>query len=106
MLREHAPAEEAGTPGGTGGIVIVHCTHGLNRTGYVMVRVWGSSLSGGTDYRCRLNGRDTVSASYSHSLDCILCWSDLWRSGFNGVEVTLNGRDYTSNNATVFIKEL
>jgi hypothetical protein len=76
--------------------------------GFILVRVWGSGFFGGTDYRCRINNNGPIAATYEESLDCILCWSDLWKgssdpygTGSNLVEVTLNGRQYTHDNQTI-----
>ena len=50
--------------------------------------------------RCRINDEEPIQATYDAMLDSILCWSDLWIDGPNTVEVTLNGLEYTSDNAT------
>ena len=73
--------------------------------GYTMVRVWGTGFMGGTDYRCRINDAEKpIEATYDSSLDCLLCWSNQWKDEVhNSVEVTLNGREYTKDNVTVFI---
>ena len=70
---------------------------------YIMVRVWGSGFGGGTDYRCQIGPNEPVAAEHDETHDCIQCWSDLWINGDNRVEVTLNGRQYTSNNLNVSI---
>ena len=78
----------------------------LPRAGYVMVRVWGSGFMGGTDYRCRLNDANTpITAIYDKAMDAILCWSNEWLDGINHVEVTLNGREYTSDGAFLEINQ-
>ena len=74
--------------------------HGVYVGGYSLVRVWGTGYIGGTDYRCMLNHEDVIAATYDAALDCIECWSDLWLDGSNHVEVTLNGRQYTTDNAS------
>ena len=71
--------------------------------GYIMVRVWGSGFGGGTDYRCQIGSHEPIAAEYDETHDCIQCWSDLWINGDNRVEVTLNGRQYTSNNLNASI---
>ena len=76
-------------------------THSSGR--YIMVRVWGSGFGGGTDYRCQIGPNEPVAAEHDETHDCIKCWSDLWIDGDNHVEVTLNGRQYTSNNLNVSI---
>ena len=76
-------------------------THPSGR--YIMVRVWGSGFGGGTDYRCQIGSNDPVAAEHDETHDCIKCWSELWIDGDNRVEVTLNGRQYTSNNLKVSI---
>merc|ERR1711957_121775 len=70
---------------------------------YIMVRVWGSGFGGGTDYRCQIGLNEPVAAEHDETHDCIQCWSDLWINGDNRVEVTLNGRQYTSNNLNASI---
>jgi hypothetical protein len=72
----------------------------LPNDGFVLVRAWGTAFMGGTDYRCRINDEEPIQATYDAMLDSILCWSDLWIDGPNTVEVTLNGLEYTSDNAT------
>jgi len=80
----------------------------LPEAGYIMVRVWGSGFMGGTDYRCRLNNAtadESLAATYDASLDCIKCWSNTWLDGMNSVEVTLNGREYTSDARSLLINQ-
>ena len=72
----------------------------LPNDGFVLVRAWGTAFMGGTDYRCRINDEDPIQATYDAMLDSIMCLSDLWIDGPNTVEVTLNGQEYTSDNAT------
>ena len=83
----------------------------MPQAGFILVRVWGSGFMGGTDYRCRINEHEPITATYDESMDCILCWSDLWKgssdprgAGENLVEVTLNGREYTTDNISIPIK--
>jgi len=71
--------------------------------GFTLVRAWGSGYSGGTDYRCKINRELVIAAVYDPVLDCVRCWSDGWLDGLNSVEVTLNGRQYTSDNVTIAI---
>ena len=52
---------------------------------------------GGSDYRCKINQNTPIEATYDGPSDSIRCWSDLWIDGTNYVEVTLNGREYTSD---------
>jgi hypothetical protein len=66
----------------------------------ILVRVWGSAFMGGSNYRCRINSEEPIAATYDSSLDCIMCWSDLWVDGINTVEVTLNGVEYTTDNTS------
>ena len=44
-------------------------------------------------------------ATYDARSDAIKCWSDLWIDGTNYVEVTLNGREYTSDGASIEINQ-
>ena len=74
----------------------------LPQAGFVLVRAWGSAFAGGSDYRCQINAEEPIAATYDPSSDCILCWSDLWVEGTNTVEVTLNGLEYTTSNASFF----
>jgi hypothetical protein len=73
----------------------------LPRDGDVMVSIWGMGFMGGTDYRCKINENEPIEATYDARSDCVKCWSDSWVDGTNFVEVTLNGREYTSNGAAV-----
>ena len=77
----------------------------LPQAGYVLVRAWGSGYEGGTDYRCRINQQAPIAATYDTAHDCILCWSDLFDDGVNLVEVSLNGRDYTSSGVNVTVNK-
>ena len=76
-------------------------THPID--GYIMVRVWGAGFNGGTDYRCQIGPHAPIVAVYDEQHDCIQCWSDLWIDGENRVEVTLNGRQYTTDNMNASI---
>jgi len=77
----------------------------LPQAGYVLVRAWGSGFMGGTDYRCQINRHSPIAATYDSTMDCILCWSDLWEDGVNTVEVSLNGREYTQDGANITINK-
>ena len=50
-------------------------------------------------------GLQAIVATYDESLDCILCWSNQWLDGVNHVEVTLNGREYTTDGASILINQ-
>ena len=78
----------------------------LPLAGYVLVRVWGTGFMGGTDYRCQINADAPIGGTYDAAHDCILCWSDLWTEAPNTVEVTLNGREYTTDGVNITIKQL
>ena len=69
----------------------------MPQAGYIMMHIWGSGFMGGTDYRCKINQNAAIEATYDPPSDSIKCWSDLWIDGTNYVEVTLNGREYTSD---------
>ena len=91
---------ELGTPG-----TFIASKTTLPQAGYVMVSIWGTGFMGGTDYRCKINEHEPIEATYDARSDAIKCWSDLWIDGTNYVEVTLNGREYTSDGASIEINQ-
>ena len=66
----------------------------LHPTFSLVARMAG--FMGGTDYRCKINDQTPIEATYDADSDSIRCRSNLW-AGMNYVEVTLNGREYTSD---------
>lgn len=69
--------------------------------GKTVVRVYGSSLEGGTDRRCRFGAVDAA-ASLSPAADHLLCLAPLTAVvGQVAVRVTLNGQQYTQNRSNL-----
>jgi hypothetical protein len=74
----------------------------LPQAGFIMAHIWGSGFMGGTDYRCRINEHEPITATYDAQSDSIRCWSDSWVRT-NHIEITLNGREYTSDGLSLLI---